>query len=126
MDLTGRQLRVLMKLYKDGPASMHEIGEWIGVSPSSSTSFVDRLADRGLVERVRRQLDRRVIEAGLTAVGRELIDRLVTADFEAREEILSGLSTAELTDLRRLVRRLIGVADEVARARARGEASGPG
>lgn len=120
VDLTGRQLRVLIQLRKHGPTPMHRIGEWIGVSPSSSTSFVDRLEERGLVERVRREIDRRVIEADLSAGGRDLVDRLVTAGRETQGEILGALTAAELADLRRLVRRLIEVAEEV--ARSRGEA----
>lgn len=72
------------------------------------------------MERVRREIDRRVIEADLSAGGRDLVDRLVTAGRETQGEILGALTAAELADLRRLVRRLIEVAEEV--ARSRGEA----
>src|ERR1700744_6145510 len=41
------------------------------------TRVIDQLAERGLVERVRRDRDRRKIELQLTPAGRETIEKLV-------------------------------------------------
>jgi DNA-binding MarR family transcriptional regulator len=40
------------------------------------TRLVDRLADRGLVDRVRDRSDRRVVEVGITAAGLKVLDEL--------------------------------------------------
>jgi DNA-binding MarR family transcriptional regulator len=40
------------------------------------TRLIDRLARRGLVDRVRSRTDRRVVQVGITAKGLELLKRL--------------------------------------------------
>ncbi len=44
-----------------------------GVSPAAATQMVDRLAERGLVNRHHDTLDRRLVLTAITTKGRELI-----------------------------------------------------
>ena len=57
--LTMQQLKVLVLLHVDGALMSHELADALKISPTSVTGLVDRLADRGLVERVADTNDRR-------------------------------------------------------------------
>lgn len=71
-ELTLGQLRVLRRLAQ-APKSLGEVGAELSLSPTSVTRLIDRLEERGLVERRRDQGDRRRVEAALLPKGQELI-----------------------------------------------------
>jgi DNA-binding MarR family transcriptional regulator len=70
------------------------------------TRVIDQLAERGLLERVRRDRDRRKVELQLTAAGRETIEALIPLVVAKLNEILTGFSKAEVQDLLRLLTKL--------------------
>ncbi len=63
-------LHVLTVLETDGPLSMTRLADALDVSVASATGIVDRMASRGLVERLRTTADRRVVLVGATDAGR--------------------------------------------------------
>jgi DNA-binding MarR family transcriptional regulator len=73
--LTLGQLRVLRLLAQE-PGSLSELGAELSLSPTSTTRLIDRLEERGLVERRRAGDDRRRVVAALTEEGRELTSGL--------------------------------------------------
>src|SRR5512137_319741 len=66
-------VNVLAILELDGPLTMHGLAEAMDVSQASTTGIVDRMEQRGLVERQRDDDDRRVVRVALTDEGRRLI-----------------------------------------------------
>ena len=62
----------------DGP-TMGELAEYLLIRHHSAVELVDRLAKRGLVERVRGQDDRRQVRVRLTAEGRDKLKWLSSA-----------------------------------------------
>jgi DNA-binding MarR family transcriptional regulator len=70
------------------------------------TRVIDQLTKRGLLERVRRDRDRRKVELQLTAAGRETIESLIPPVVAKLNEILTGFSKAEVQDLLRLLTKL--------------------
>jgi DNA-binding MarR family transcriptional regulator len=70
------------------------------------TRVIDQLAERGLVERVRRDRDRRKVELQLTAAGRETIESLVPLVVEKLNAALADFSTEEVKELQRLLIKL--------------------
>ncbi len=70
------------------------------------TRVIDQLAERGLLERVRRDRDRRKVELQLTAAGRETIESLIPLVVAKLNEILTDFSKAEVQDLLRLLTKL--------------------
>src|SRR6202046_3275738 len=70
------------------------------------TRIIDQLADRGLLERVRRDRDRRKVELQLTPAGRETIESLIPLIVGKLNEVLSDLSQAEVQELLRLLVKL--------------------
>jgi DNA-binding MarR family transcriptional regulator len=72
------------------------------------TRVIDQLAERGLVERVRRDRDRRKIELQLTDAGRTTIESLIPLVVEKLNFALEDFSTQEVTELQRLLLKLNG------------------
>jgi DNA-binding MarR family transcriptional regulator len=70
------------------------------------TRVIDQLAERGLLERVRRDKDRRKVELQLTPAGREAIESLVPLVVDKLNEVLTDFSKAEVQDLLRLLIKL--------------------
>ena len=58
---------------------MSRLGSLLQVHATSVTSAVDRLEKQGLVERLRRESDRRVVLASLTPSGEELVEHATAA-----------------------------------------------
>lgn len=104
--LTGAQARVLGLLSLE-PMPMRRIAQKLKCEPSNVTGIVDRLEVRDLVERRPDPHDRRVKLAAPTEKGRATALRLREALDFAREP-LAGLSEAERTVLRDLLRRMLG------------------
>src|ERR1700728_368950 len=70
------------------------------------TRVIDQLAERGLLERVRRDRDRRKVELQLTPAGREAIESIIPLIVGKLNEVLSDLSQAEVQELLRLLVKL--------------------
>ena len=71
------------------------------------TRIIDQLAERGLLERVRRDRDRRKVELQLTPAGRETIESLVPLVVDKLNEVLGeDFGKAEFQELLRLLMKL--------------------
>ena len=67
------------------------------------TRVIDQLAERGLLERSRRDRDRRKVELDLTPAGREVIESLVPLVVEKLNLALADFSSEEVQELMRLL-----------------------
>jgi DNA-binding MarR family transcriptional regulator len=70
------------------------------------TRIIDQLAERGLLERVRRDKDRRKVELQLTQAGRDTIESLIPLIVDKLNEVLTDFSKAEVQELLRLLVKL--------------------
>ncbi len=73
-ELRHAQYQVLFELLRAGEMSSGELATVVDVTPASITEMLDRLADAGLVERLRSEHDRRVVRISLTDAGRALCE----------------------------------------------------
>lgn len=94
-ELTMPQFRTLMML-GHGPQRMGAIAALLTSSLSSATSMIDRLVDKGLVERASDPEDRRVVICRLTDSGREEVDRFWRIGRLGIARIAVHLTTEEL------------------------------
>ena len=74
------------------------------VTTGAITHRIDRLAERGLVERTAAPDDRRKVVVRLTAAGRALVDDVAAAHLATEHEILGGLTTRQRRQLADLLR----------------------
>jgi DNA-binding MarR family transcriptional regulator len=70
------------------------------------TRVIDQLAERGLLERMRRDRDRRKVELQLTPAGREAIANLIPLVVEKLNLALADFSGAEFQEFLRLLLKL--------------------
>jgi len=70
------------------------------------TRIIDQLAERGLLERVRRDRDRRKVELQLTPAGRETIESIIPSVVDKLNEVLTHMSKTEVQELLRLLVKL--------------------
>lgn len=89
-------MHVLWLLEDQGPLPMSRIAEAIDVSLSNATGLVDRMEERGLVERTRVKEDRRVVIVRPTDRGRAVMDELELFRRSHMERILRHLSPEQL------------------------------
>ena len=67
------------------------------------TRVIDQLAERGLLERIRRDRDRRKVELQLTPAGRETVEGLIPLVVEKLNLSLADFSGAEFGEFLRLL-----------------------
>ncbi|MGH9966349.1 MAG: MarR family winged helix-turn-helix transcriptional regulator [Pyrinomonadaceae bacterium] len=91
LQMCGSDFAVLEALLHKGPLPVNEIGKKVLLTSGSITVAVDRLEDRGLVERRAHGTDRRARVVHLTKEGRKVITR-VYADHAADMERLASTS----------------------------------
>ena len=70
------------------------------------TRVIDQLADRGLLERVRRDRDRRKVELQLTEAGRKTVEALIPLVVEKLNLALADFSSEEFREFLRLMLKL--------------------
>lgn len=104
--LTGVEFAVLEALYHKGPMLLGEVQRKILISSGGITYVVDRLVEKGLVERRDCATDRRARYAALTREGEALMRRIFPEHAAAIEEAMGGLSAREQEELTSLLRKL--------------------
>jgi len=105
-DLTPAEFGILEVLYHKGPLLLGEVQKKILVSSGGITYLVDRLEQRGLVQRQECPTDRRARYAALTPEGEALMQRIFPEHARALEHALSGLTEEEQEEAIRLLRKL--------------------
>lgn len=101
--LTGAEAKVLMAVHAGDPQPMRAVARKLGYDASNLTGVVDRLEDRGLLERRVGANDRRVKAVAVTDQGEQLVSAF-TARLRAGAGPLGALDPAQLAELRRLLR----------------------
>ena len=104
--LTVAEFGVIEALYHKGPMLLGEVQRRILVSSGGITYLVDRLADKGLVERRECTEDRRARYAALTATGQALVKEIFPGHARRLEKALEGLTADEKLQAIELVRKL--------------------
>ena len=102
LGLAPKQLGVIRSLEPGAELPMRAIGESLYCDASYVTDLVDRLEERGLIERRSSSEDRRVKLIALTPAGEELRARAVELLYEPPAE-LAALDPEEIAELARLL-----------------------
>jgi len=92
-------LHVMWRLEESGELAMSRLAEFLDVSLSNATGLVDRMEERGLVERTRVSNDRRVVLVGLTPAGRDMLTEIQILKQDLMSTILGRLDERRLRRL---------------------------
>jgi DNA-binding MarR family transcriptional regulator len=106
-DLSPPQVMALRQLDPDEPKPMSELAIALRCDNSNVTGIVDRLEDRGLVERRPGEHDRRVKMLMISVRG-ALVRAGLAARLDEPPEALANLSPEDQRALRDIMRRALG------------------
>lgn len=90
------QLHVLNLVESHGEMPMSRLADMLGVSLSNATGLIDRVEERGFVERTRVPTDRRMVLVRLTPAGRETVEQLEIIREQVLLRVLDQLDPAQL------------------------------
>ena len=107
-ELKKVEYSLLLLLQANGPLSPKRLGQALKLSPPMLTLLLDRLQERGLIERQRSESDRRSQNIVLTTAGRRVADDSAAAAGPMEDELLDRLSRAERMMLIELLRKVAG------------------
>jgi DNA-binding MarR family transcriptional regulator len=99
LGISMTHFHVLTLLRHHGEQHMSKLAEILDASMSSATGIIDRMEERGLVERVRVPDDRRVVLVRPTQAGMDLVDE---AELVRSDLMRSAVARLDLEQLERL------------------------
>lgn len=104
--LTLAEFAVMEALYHKGQLLLGEVQKKILVSSGGVTYLVDRLEQRGLVERRICAEDRRARYAALTSEGQQFMSRIFPEHAACIADVANALSPEEQVELTQMLRNL--------------------
>lgn len=106
LEMCGSDFAVLEALLHRGALPVNEIGKKVLLTSGSITVAIDRLEEKGLVERRASSDDRRAKIVHLTSDGRKLITRAYNEHAADMEKLAADLATGERATLIRLLKKI--------------------
>jgi len=96
---TFPQLSVISILVKNGEQKVSDISEKIGLSDSTVSGILDRLEQKGIIERKRKKEDRRVVQICLSKGSQKICQEFHRKRDEYFAHLLKKLSVQEISDI---------------------------
>jgi len=112
-DLSFAELRILRVLRDQGSSPMNHFSAETMLSHPTITGVVDKLEERGLVERIRNLNDRREVLIAITPKGKEILAKGEEIHKRFVERSISVLHEGEMETLSVLLKRLADATDPV-------------
>ena len=112
-DISVADYRILKLLRDEGSSPMNGLCRVTMLSQPTITGTVDKLEERGLVERVRSRQDRREVFIALTSKGAEVLRRGEDMHRKFVEKSLSVLDKGQVEAVVDLLRKLADVSDSL-------------
>jgi DNA-binding MarR family transcriptional regulator len=114
LDVSSGEWAVVTSLAKAGEAlTPSQLAELTNVAPSSMTHRLDKLAERGLVERTADPDNRTRILVSLTVEGWGLFSQAIRDSDVVESDVLQDLGDAERAELARLLEVVIARLDDI-------------
>ena len=104
--LTLPQFEMLSTLAISACTNQQELAERLKVTKGNLVGLIDRLTERGWVERIPDPEDRRVNKVRLTGLGKEVLEKVYPDQLKAVEQLMTRLSSEEVESLRNLLKKL--------------------
>ncbi|WP_206922538.1 MarR family winged helix-turn-helix transcriptional regulator [Alicyclobacillus suci] len=113
VELSHQAVRALQFIQMMGPVTIQQIADHLGCASNTASEIVRRLAQKGLIEKMRSHVDERIVQVSLTAKGQQTVMQHTGLDVQRLAEALSGLSSAQCQQVEQgimtLLRALRGV-----------------
>ncbi len=90
------QLHIMYTLQRAGEMTMSRLAEVLNVSLSNATGLIDRMEERGFIERYRVPTDRRIVLVRVTASGQAMLGEADALSDELLRSVLGRLPASQL------------------------------
>ena len=101
--LSMAQLHILYTLQRNGEMPMSRLAEVLNVSLSNATGLIDRIEERGFVERTRVPEDRRIVLIRVTEAGEQMLGEIDALSDELLRSVFDHLGRSKLAGVRQAV-----------------------
>jgi DNA-binding MarR family transcriptional regulator len=105
------QIHIMYTVHRHGDMTMHRLADVLDVSDSSATGLVDRMEERGFIERDRVPTDRRVVLVRVTEAGKRFLEEADALSDEIFRSVLDRLDPPQLVGVSRAVADLRAAVD---------------
>lgn len=112
MGIAQPQLRMLFQVRAHPNIDLRSLAGQLSISPSAASQQVDKLVERGLIERTPDPADRRRLQLNLTDLGRAATRALSRAAHRYVQELLQELPDDDLQDLHRILEKILTIAEQ--------------
>jgi DNA-binding MarR family transcriptional regulator len=106
-DMTHAQFGIFFKLLHGHARTAADLARELMTDTGAMTRMLDRLEEKGFVQRTRSSEDRRVIEVALTPKGKQMADEMTQVAVNGLNHFLRGFNEAEVAQFKDLLRRMI-------------------
>jgi DNA-binding MarR family transcriptional regulator len=107
LDLTDAQWKPLWMLKMGRVDTAFELAREMNIDAGAVTRMLDRLAAKGLIERVRSETDRRVVHLRLTPEGHAAVEKVPHVLADVNNDYLRGFSKQEWQQLKEFLQRML-------------------
>ncbi|HML06275.1 MAG TPA: MarR family transcriptional regulator [Methanobacterium sp.] len=105
-NLTIAEANAIYAIGPDEPKTMKQIAETLGVAVSTPTRTIDRLLEKGFVNRTVGEKDRRKLLIELTLKGKELLADIDKENLEITRKMLNGLTDGETDTFKKILSKI--------------------
>ena len=105
-NLTIAEANAIYAIGPDGPKTMKQIAETLGVAVSTPTRTIDRLLEKEFVNRTVGEKDRRQLLIELNPKGKKLLEDIDKENLEITRKMLKGLSDEEIETFKKILSKI--------------------
>jgi DNA-binding MarR family transcriptional regulator len=96
LGISMAQLHILYTLQRTGEMPMSRLADILNVSLSNATGLIDRIEERGFVERTRVAEDRRIVLIRVTESGSRALEEIDALNEDLLRSVLGSLGRSQL------------------------------
>jgi len=112
LDYSKNEVFALFYVYRKGNANMTEIADYIGVPLNTATGIISRLEKRGILQRERDLIDKRVVTIKLCPEGKEFLLQQLKVIEHYYHLFLGGITEEDRIALMRLIGKFLEIISE--------------
>ncbi len=112
LGISMAQLHILFTLQRQGEMPMSRLADTLNVSLSNATGLIDRIEERGFVERTRVPEDRRIVLIRVTPAGTRMLEEVDALSDDLLRGVLARLGRSRLAGVAQAVTDLRLALDE--------------
>ena len=106
MGVSMAQLHILYTLQRSGEMPMSRLADVLQVSLSNATGLIDRIEERGFVERTRVPEDRRIVMIRVTDAGRRMLEEVDAISSELLRSVFGRIGRSQVAAVGRAIAEL--------------------